>query len=352
MADNTEKKMKIAIDIGHPAHVNFFKVAARRLLNDGHNVTIIYLDRGQLPLIVKEEFKEFKLVRIGLHRGSKLSVIFDANLRRFFQLFKYLNKNRFDIGLGVGSFNFGGVLKLFSLPNLQFDDDPERGLNTILEKLTATQLFFPPIIENYGNIRNFKALKEWAYLSPKYFTPNPSVLEEYGLKVKDYVFIREISTGSLNYSKQKANIIATFARDFDKSENVILSLENKKKAGYYPDKWQILEEPIKDIHSIIYYSKLVISSGDSMAREGAMLGVPSIYCGFRNMKANRILENKNILFHVKPGDVVERVLQLKKMNYLEINQKKFREDLKAEWSDVSELIYDAVMKYINNGKAD
>ena len=58
-----------------------------------------------------------------------------------------------------------------------------------------------------------------------------------------------------------------------------------------------------------------------MAREGAMLGVPSIYCGFRNMKANMILENKNILFHVKPGDVVERVLQLKKMNYLEVNQK-------------------------------
>ncbi|MDD5362925.1 MAG: DUF354 domain-containing protein [Ignavibacteria bacterium] len=342
--------MKIAIDIGHPAHVNFFKVAANRFKDEGHDVTIIYLDRGTLPSIVENEYGGFHLVRIGKHRGSKISVIIDANIKRFFQLAKYLYWNRFDIGLGVGSFNFGAVLKLMSLPNLQFDDDPERGINTILEKLTATQLFFPPIIENLGNIKNFKALKEWAYLSPKYFSPNPEVLKEYGLKEKDYIFVREISTGSLNYSKQKANIVALIARDFDKTDNVILSLENKKKTGYYPDKWQILEEPINDIHSIIYYSKLVISSGDSMAREGSMLGVPSIYCGFRDMKANEILENMNMLFHVRPDEVISKVEELRKNNFNNVNQYEFRGNLMDMWTDVSELIYNSVINMKMNGE--
>lgn len=344
--------MKIAIDIGHPAHVNFFKVAAKRFKDEGHEVTIIYLDRGKLPSIVAKEYGEFNMVKIGMHRGSRISVIYDANLKRFFQLAKYLYKNRFDIGLGVGSFNFGGVLKLLTIPNFQFDDDPERGLNTILEKLTATSLFFPPIIENFGNVRNFKALKEWAYLSPKYFTPNPAVLSEYGLKEKDYIFIREISTGSLNYVKQKANIVATFARKMRKTENVVLSLENKKKAGYYPDNWHILEEPIKDIHSIIYYSRLVISSGDSMAREGAMLGVPSIYCGFREMKANGILENKKMLYHVRPEEVIKYVELLNQGEYSEFERAKFRRSLEAEWVDVSDLIYNSVMNLMDNGKKD
>ncbi len=342
--------MKIAIDIGHPAHVNFFKIAANRFKDEGHDVTIIYLDRGKLPSIVAEEYSEFVTVKIGIHRGSRISVIYDANLKRFFQLVKYLYRNRFDVGLGVGSFNFGGVLKMMSLPNFQFDDDPERGLNTILEKLTATQLFFPPIIENFGNIRNFKALKEWAYLSPRYFTPNPEVLKKYGLKENDYIFIREISTGSLNYVKQKANIVATFARKMSRKENVVLSLENKKKTGYYPDNWQILEEPIKDIHSIIYYSKLVISSGDSMAREGAMLGVPSIYCGFREMKANGILEAKKMLYHVRPEEVINSVEKLKQIKYSEAERNRFRKDLQEEWVDVSDLIYNTVINLMKNGK--
>lgn len=344
--------MKIVIDIGHPAHVNFFKVAARRLLNDGHDVTVIYINRGKLPLIVKEELKDFRQVMIGLHKGSKYSVILDANLRRFFQLFKYLYKNQFDIGLSVGGFNFGGVLKLLSVPNIQFDDDPERGINIFLEKHTATQLYFPPIIELSGRIKYFNALKEWAYLSPKYFTPDESVIDEYGLKKKDYIFVREVSTGTLNYTKQKSNIISTFAEHLSQNEKVILSIEDKSKEECYPRNWQILREPLRDIHSLIYFSKLVISSGDSMAREGAILGVPSIYCGFRKMKANKIMEDKNILYHIKPEEVINKINQLRNRNYFINDQENFREELKQEWTDVSEFIYETVKKLMNYGKKD
>jgi len=340
--------MNIVIDIAHPAHINFFKLTAKRLSAEGHNVNLICLDRGKLSRIVDKEFPGLYVNIIGKHKGSKYSVIIDANIKRFFQLLKYLRNSRADIGLGVGSFNFGGVLKLLNRPNIQFDDDPERGLNTILEKLTATKLFFPPIIESYGNISNFNALKEWAYLSPTYFTPNPMVLNEYGLKEKEYIFIREISTGSLNYSNQKANLLASIAKEFSKETKVIFSLENKKKLGYYPDNWTILKEPVNDIHSILYYSKCVISSGDSMAREGGLLGVPSIYCGLREMKANKILENKNILFHLKPAEVVLFANDIIVNNSYFQNQESFRDILLKEWVDVNEFIYNVVMNTINN----
>ncbi len=340
--------MNIVIDIAHPAHVNFFKHTAKRLLSEGHNVNVICLDRGKLSKIVEKEFPGFHIEIIGKHKGSKYSVIIDANIKRFFQLLKYLRYLNVDIGLGVGSFNLGGVLKLLNRPNIQFDDDPERGLNTILEKITATKLFFPPIIESDGNISNFSALKEWAYLSPTYFTPDPTVLNDYGLKEKDYIFIREISTGSLNYMNQKANIIASISKEFNKNIKVLISLENRKKLGYYPDNWILLKEPINNIHSILYNSKCVISSGDSMAREGSLLGVPSIYCGFRVMKANKILENKNILFHLKPNEVVSFVDDIINDNSFYQNQELFRLNLLKEWVDVNEFIYKAVMNQMKN----
>lgn len=338
--------MKIVIDIAHPAHINFFRHSAAKLKNKGHDVTIICLNRGKLPLIVQKEFPGFKINILGSHTGTKKSVIIDANIKRFILLYRYLSANMFDLGLSVGGFNIGTVLKLLNIPNIQFDDDPERGISTILEKLTATNLYYPPITDNYGNISSFKALKEWAYLSPKYFTPNPEILKEYSLNPRKYVFVREISTGSLNYAKQKSNIIASFSRRMDRDIKVLLSLENRKKLGYYPDEWILIREPVADIHSLIYYSRLVISSGDSMAREGSLLGVPSIYCGSRFMKANQIMINKDILFHFNHENIIPKINELLNDDSFHKNQDAFRLNLEEEWEDVTDFILKSAEKFI------
>jgi len=342
------KTLKIVIDIAHPAHINFFKHSASKLKTKGHEVTILCLNRGKLPLIVQKEFPGFDVIILGQHTGTKKSVIFDANIKRFRLLFNYLYTNRFDLGMSVGGFNFGSVLKLLNIPNIQFDDDPERGINTILEKLTATELFYPPIADNFSNIHSFNALKEWSYLSPKYFTPDPGVLEQYSLIPREYIFVREISTGSLNYAKQKSNIIASFSRMMDKNIKVLFSLENRKKLGYYPDEWILIREPVSDIHSLIYYSRLVISSGDSMAREGSLLGVPSIYCGSRYMKANQIMIDKNMLFHYDIENIVPKINELLKNESFQKKQESYRLNLMEEWEDVTDFILKSAEKYIIN----
>ena len=85
-----------------------------------------------------------------------------------------------------------------------------------------------------------------------------------------------------------------------------------------------------------------------MAREGGLLGVPSIYCGLREMKANKILENKNILFHLKPAEVVLFANDIIVNNSYFQNQESFRDILLKEWVDVNEFIYNVVMNTINN----
>lgn len=337
--------MKVQIDILHPAHVNFFKNIAEAFEKNGHEVVITALNRGKVPAIVQREFPHRPVHIIGRHRGTRYSIIMEANVGRFFRMLWFFLKHRPAVGLSVGSFVSGFCYKLFNRKNYQVDDDPERFFNVLLEKFTATKLFFPPnVFSDHPKVINFNCLKEWAYLSPGYFRPDESALAAYGLEKKQYFFIREVSTGSLNYMGQAQNPVATISRDFPEGYRVLLSLEDKSTRDQYPDDWEVLQEPVDDIHSLMYYSKAVISSGDSMAREGAMLGVPSIYCGEREMHANRLLIDKGILFHLPVDGTLELIRRLTHDDGLPgKDQAAVRQDLLAEWDDINQLL----MKEIN-----
>lgn len=336
--------MKIAVDIMHPAHLNFFRNSIIKLSEEGHQIEIIVLNRGKLPEIARREYNNFSLTVIGKHRGNFFSILVEANILKFFKLLKFVHDKKIDIGLSVGSFVLGSVLKVFGIPNIQFDDDPERGINVMLEKMTSTKLFFPESVLKGQKISNFYGLKEWAYLSPAYFKPRIEVIKELGLKEKEYIFVREVDTGSLNYAKQKKNIIASVANLLPQSYNYVLSLENKRMLSQYPSSWIILKEPVSDIHSLMYFSLAVISSGDSMAREGAMLGLPSVYCGERTMKANEFLENRKLLHHIKKNDLPDFINSLNKSEVL-AQQNKVREELLKEWDDINNLIVSLVKEY-------
>ncbi|MBI5403527.1 MAG: DUF354 domain-containing protein [Ignavibacteriae bacterium] len=337
--------MRILITISHPSHANFFKESAKLLREKGHEIFISALERGRLIQIVNKEFGGFEKFIAGKHKGNRFSIILNVNILRFIKLLKFSLLNRIDLGLSVGSFTLGGALKILSTPNIQFDDDPERKMNIFFEKLTASKIYFPPVIRPAGKIKVFNALKEWSHLSPKYYKPDKKYLDEFNLEPFKYIFVRDISTGSLNYMNQNPDIILKFSRNLPKEFKVVLSLEDKTNFRKYPDDWIIINEPVADIYSLLYFSRLVISSGDSMAREAAMLGVPGIYCGIRKMKANEILMNKGLLFHSNSGDEVKLINDILKNSLILNNREKIRQELMDQWDDVTGLILDIAEIY-------
>lgn len=333
--------MKVVVDIMHIPHINFLKNAIKELVNRGIEVDVICLDRGKNVLIAKEELKNVTVTKIGVHKGSFMSIIFQANVFRFFKIFNYLLHNKYDKGLSVGGFLLGFALKVLGKPNLQFYDDPENKKNKFFQKITANKLLYPGFYKEKG-IENFNALKEWAYLSPKYFHPDINCLREYELNEKQYIFVREVRY-TTNYAGQSADLISTIAEKFPKHMKVVLSLENKEKMDYYPKSWIILKEPVSDIHSLMYYSKVVVSSGDSMTREGAMMGVPSIYCGVREMAANRVMEEKKTLFQIDVQKVPTFINEIL-LDEIQIpNQIEFRNTLLNDWDDVTEVILSNIL---------
>ncbi|MFA5336703.1 MAG: DUF354 domain-containing protein [Candidatus Omnitrophota bacterium] len=338
--------MKILVDITHIEYINFFRNSLQALKARNHDIIILLLQRGNLLAIARKELKGMQLVRLGKYSGGIFSVIFQANILRFFQLLFFLFKYKVDIGVSCGSLPLAICLKLKRVPNLQFDDDIHRRIIYFLQKFSYSKLFVPPICRQAKKIHIINALREWSYLSPKYFKPNPLMPKQYGINLKEYIFIREIDTKSLNYICQKKNIVTIFANKLPPSIKILFSLENKKDKQYYPQDWIILEEPVENIHSLMYYSKIIISSGDSMPREGALLGVPSIYCGSRKMPANKFIEKKGMFYQIEPQEVAIFVEKILHGDILFENQDTFRQRLFQEWDDVTELIVKEVEKYI------
>jgi predicted glycosyltransferase len=95
----------------------------------------------------------------------------------------------------------------------------------------------------------------------------------------------------------------------------------------------------------MYYSKAIVSSGDSIAREGALLGVPSIYCGQRKMTANSVLCRKGMLFLKRPRDVPAFLNEIINGKVCVREQHQFRQNLMNEWDDATELVVERVKAF-------
>lgn len=331
--------MKILIDIKHPAQLNLFKGLSKELVQKGWDVTISYLDRGKLPKIIDREYSEFKRIPIGRSRGSKWSIFWEGNVLRTVNFFKLIRQHKYNICVSASSIPLAYACYFSRKPIIQFYDDPERkGVNKI-NAFFSDRLFFPPIVDESKKVGIFNCLKEWSYLSPARFSPSKKILEEYGLQEHQYIFIREVSNKSFNYYNQQDAIVCSMAGRITPGIKVVLSLEDKSISDKYPVGWIILQEPVSDIHSLIYYSRLVISSGDSMAREGAMLGVQSIYCGIREMKANKLLINEGILHHYPLDAGITTINNLITKPFDVSIQESIRTRLKNKWVDMIDFMH-------------
>jgi uncharacterized protein len=336
--------MKIYIDIYHLPQFNLFKNAIIQLGSD--HVDLGCVNRGKLVDVIRHECPEFNLFVFGDYNNNTgiISLATKVIIPRIIQLVKLFRRKKYQI-IGAAGYQANVAAKILGIPNFAILDDP-RGFMIKLLKLSTKEIYLPPFAKNYGKIKQYNALKEWAYLSPKYFIPSENVLEEYDLKKKGYVFIREVSTETINYLSQEKEIILKISNLFPQNIKVVLSLENKNKRQSYPDDWIILNEPVSDIHSLMYYSKIVISTGDSMAREGGMLGVPSIYLGNRDMPANRILIDKGLLQRKSSKNLTAYIENKILANTSNFEQNKLRNKLENEWDDITKLI----MSLIEKGK--
>lgn len=335
------KDKYILFDIYHLPQYNFFRNAMQSLNEDQYDICA--LNRSKLGAIIKKEMPSSNVYLYGDYSKNKsvLSLVFLVIIPRMWKMVKLIKKNKYNFIISA-SYQSNIIARFLGIPSIAFNDDPEKR-NFDVVKLFANEVIIPPLFNKpYRNVHIMNALKEWSYLSPRYFKPSLKSLDMYLLEKRKFIFVREVSTKSLNYKGQKENIILEIASRLPKNYTYVLSLENKETKALFPKDWIILEEPVTDIHSLLFYSRMVISSGDSMAREGALLGVPAVYCGERNMRANKLLIDKGYLHHLSKNELPDFIRNLE---YSQNEQEYRRQQLLQNWDDVTQLIINKINSY-------
>lgn len=345
--------MRVWIDILHTPQFNFYKNFISRLAERGDEVFVTVLGRGKLPVIAKKELADLRNVKVdvvGKHRMTKFSAIIEANLLRFVLLYGWAKKHKIDIVFSNGH-QCCFIAKLMGVYAYSFGDDPQSIDSKLKYKLGLNGFFciykWPDNVQLKKFFPVLSTLKEWAYLNTRDFKPEVAALEEYGLKPYSYLFLREVSVGTVNYAGQAPDSILQIATEVPASVPVVLSLEKKENRNLYPCNWILLQEPVKDIHSLIYYSCGLVSSGDSMAREAALLGVPSYYLGIRyDMPAN-IAASEVADFSNRNTIPISQWLKKVENNKDQAahNQTVLRNEIDSKFIDINEFMLQLVEKH-------
>lgn len=333
----------IIFDITHFPHVNLYKNIIKFLIHKNYVVHVALRPRGNMISIFEKECPNVPYISIGRHRRTVSGKIVDL-IKRDMGLFKYFMKNKIDIGIGTG-FNITHIAPLFGKPSIMFVDDVEYKLTYYLYKPFATYVVMPQHIPANGkNILKYNGFKELAYLHPDYFKPDEKALEPYNLQPLEYVFIREVSSASLNYRNMEEGKLAKII-DYlkEKGLKVILSIEDKSLINLF-ENCIIIEEPIEDVHSLLKYALFTISSGDSMARESCLVGTPSIYTGGRDMAINSELINRSCMFKADDEELIKNTIDhiIKNDIKSEVDAK-IKKALKEEWVNTTQVILDIML---------
>lgn len=343
--------MKILIDIGHPAHVHYFKNFIKIMEKKGHEFLIIsrnkeiehyLLNKYNIPFFDRGKGKKSIL--------GKTTYLFKTD----YLIFKETKKFKPDILLSFDSLYLAHVSKLLSIPYIAFDDTEHAKLEHALS-FPFTKVILTPSCYNKDlgkkQIR-FNGYMELCYLHPNYFTPDPSILDLLEVKQDEkYVIMRFVSWNashdigqsglSLEIKRKIVNELSKYAKVFISSEGELPDDLKKYKIKIPPEK----------MHDALAFATLFVGEGATMASECAMQGTPAIYVNSLTAGTLEEQQNYGLLFSYRNSNsVIEKAVELLKTSDLKQQFQQRREKMLVDKIDVTAFMVWFVENYPESAK--
>lgn len=270
--------MNIFIDIGHPAHVHYYKNFIAEMKKRGHKVLVTARDRECIHQLLKAEKIEYK------NRGKGASTLLGKilyTLKADLIILWHAVRFRPNIFLSHGSHYTMHVSKILGVPCIATGDSDHIKMNAKFLMPFLSCLITPSVYKlNYGKKHvRFDGYMELFHLHHKYFKHDDVVTRnELGLKKDEkYFLLRFVSWNAFHDTNQGGLTIGTKYKLVELLSNhgkVLISSEKelpesllKYKASFPPEK----------LHEVIAGAELCISEGATTASEAAILGTPSFY---------------------------------------------------------------------------
>lgn len=293
--------MRVLIDIGHPAHVHFFRQPIALLRNRGHDVLVTSREKEIAVALLEELGIQHQV--ISSKRGSGLLNLATELLQRDFALWRVVGRYRPDVMLAIGGTSIAHVGRLTGVPSLVFYDTENATLQNAITYPFASCVIAPTCYEAWLPRRRhirYRGYHELSYLHPRYFSPMRERALANGLAASgDTFFIRVVSwQASHDVGEHGWNtpLLRRLITKLSSHAKVLISSERPLDAEFEP--WRYRGR-VSDVHHVLAYCRALIGESATMASECAVLGVPSIYAaltgrGYTNEQELRYGLVKNV----------------------------------------------------------
>lgn len=267
--------MKIIIDIGHPAHVHYFKHLANYFIENKHKV--LFVTRKKDTAIELLNYYGFHYINIGKTYKSLIGKIWGL----FYFTLRFLIISisfKPDIFLNA-TFYSAVVAFLFRKPHISIEDTFNKESVVLFRPFTSVILTGDFEHPSLGRKEiKYSGYQELLYLHPNSFKANAETNAQLGIGPNEkYTLIRFVSW---NASHDKGYSGITLEQKIE----LVKALNSKSKVfisseGPLPGELQTYALKIHpaEIHNVMASASLFIGEGATMASECVMLGTPAIY---------------------------------------------------------------------------
>lgn len=268
--------MRILIDIGHPAHVHLFKNMVLDMQKRGH-VFIFTVREGENEKYLLEALG-FNYLSIGKKQKGLINKIIGIIFFTW-RIFRISFKFKADLFLSHGSMYAGYAAFFVRKPHIAVEDSGNME-QIRLSRPVSDVIITPDILgADLGKKQiRYKGYHELMYLTPKYFTPNNSILHFLGvLREENYAILRFVSWEASHDSNQIGLSLTEkidLVNELSKKMRVFISGERKLPDELEPFRIKI---PFERMHDALAFAYVYIGEGATMASEAGILGTPSIY---------------------------------------------------------------------------
>ena len=269
--------MKIFIDIGHPAHVHYFRNFIEIMLNRGHLFLVTARDKD----VTHNLLDSYGIEYINRGAGGK-GVIgkFLYMIRADYDILKLSRKFRPDVFISFSSPYTAQVSRLLCTPHIAFTDTEHATLGNLAFSPFSRKILTPNCFEkDFGQKHvRFNGYMELSYLHPEYFTADENIKEALDIKSGEkYTIMRFVSweaTHDIGHSgiTNENKILAV--SEFEKYGKVFISSEGKLPEVLEKNRLSI---PKNKMHDALAFASMMYGESATMASESAILGVPSIF---------------------------------------------------------------------------
>lgn len=269
--------MKILIDIGHPAHVHYFRNFIKIMQSEGHEFLITARDKE----VAFKLLSSYNIPFVSRGRGGRS--LFGKLLYLLYGDYKILRAAKIfkpDLFLSFSSPYAAQVSAILKKPHITLDDTEHAKYEHLLYKPFTSTILTPNVFyKNMGAKHiKFNSYMELCYLHPNYFSPLIDVTSILNINPNDkYIILRFVSWNANHDIGQKGlsyNYKLKIIKELSKNYKVFVSSEEDLPSDII--KYQLKIKP-ELLHSILYHAQLYIGEGSTTASECSVLGTPNIY---------------------------------------------------------------------------